>query len=437
MNDLYDATLSNGLRVLIWETHAAPVATFWVWYRVGSRNETTGSTGISHWVEHMLFKGTPSRPGGTLTRLVDRLGGRWNAFTWKDYTAYFEVLPAEHLETAVRLEADRMVNALFEPDVVASERTVIISEREGQENFAGYYLREEIDALAFKAHPYRHPVIGWKSDLRAITRDDLYNHYRTFYHPSNALVVAAGDIDTARTAALIGDAMGGLPAGPRVPEVRTGEPIQEGERRVVLRRPGGGAAYVGMAFHVPAASHADMPALMVLDGVLAGFSGPVPFDGGSGGRSSRLYRALVDGGLATDVGSGMAQSIDPTLFRVSATVRAGADISAVEAAILIELTRIGREPVTAQELARVKRQAQAQFVYMLDGASRRAVALGAVAVVDRPEALFALPAQIERVTAEDVTRVAHTYFGERTRTVGWYVPDDAALHGDASREVTE
>ena len=431
MDNLYDATLPNGLRVLIWEAHAAPVATFWVWYRVGSRNEGTGTTGISHWVEHMLFKGTPSRPSGTLTRMVDRLGGRWNAFTWKDYTAYFEVLPAEHIETAVRLEADRMVNALFEPDVVASERTVIISEREGQENFAGYYLREEIDALAFKAHPYRNPVIGWKSDLRAITRDDLYQHYRTYYHPSNALVIAAGDIDTDRTAALINDAFGALPAGQRAPEVRTGEPVQEGERRVVLRRPGGGAAYVGVAFHVPAAGHQDIPALMVLDGLLSGFNGPVPFDGGSGGRSSRLYRALVDGGLAADVGSGMAQSIDPTLFRVSATVRAGAEAAAVESAILNELTRIRQDPVTADELTRVKRQAQAQFVYMLDGASRRAVALGAVAIVDRPEGLFALPEQIERVTADDVTRVARTYLGERTRTVGWYLPDEAT-----SREVT-
>lgn len=431
MHDLYDATLPNGLRVLIWEAHAAPVATFWVWYRVGSRNEVTGTTGISHWVEHMLFKGTPSRPSGTLTRMVDRLGGRWNAFTWKDYTAYFELLPAEHLETAVRLEADRMVNALFEPDVVASERTVIISEREGQENFAGYYLREEIDALAFKAHSYRHPVIGWKSDLRAITRDDLYQYYRTYYHPSNALVIAAGDIDTGRTASLIGDALGGLPAGPRVPEVRTGEPAQEGERRVVLRRPGGGAAYVGIAFHVPAAGHQDIPALMVLDGLLSGFNGPVPFDGGSGGRSSRLYRALVDGGLATDVGSGMAQSIDPTLFRVSATVRAGAEAAAVESAILEELTRIRQDPASADELTRVKRQAQAQFVYMLDGASRRAVALGAVAIVDRPEALFALPEQIERVTADDVTRVARAYLGERTRTVGWYLPDEGT-----PREVT-
>jgi zinc protease len=179
-----------------------------------------------------------------------------------------------------------------------------------------------------------------------------------------------------------------------------------------------------LAFHVPAANHPDIPALMVLDGVLAGFSGPVPFDSGTGGRSSRLYRALVDTGLATDVGSGMAPSIDPTLFRVSATVRSGVTNAAVETALVVELARVAQDQVTEDELARVKRQAEAQFVYMLDGASRRAVALGAVATVDRPEALFALPGQIERVTADDVARVARAYLGERTRTVGWYVPDE-------------
>ncbi len=431
MHDVYDTTLPNGLRALIWESHAAPVATFWLWYRVGSRNETTGMTGISHWVEHMLFKGTPSRPSGSLTRLIDRLGGRWNAFTWKDYTAYFEVLPAEHIEVAVRLEADRMVNTVFDPDVVAGERTVIISEREGQENFPVYNLREELDALAFKAHPYRHPVIGWKSDLRAITRDDLYHHYRTYYHPSNAIAIVAGDVDTGCMTALLADALGNLPAGAPAPGVRTDEPLQEGERRVVLRRPGGGAAYVGMAFHVPAAGHPDVAALLVLDGILSGFKGPAPFDGGSGGRSSRLYRGLVDTGLATEAGSGFAPSIDPTLFRISATVRSGVEIAAVEAAALAEIARLQQEPVPAAELERVKRQARAQFVYLLDGVSRRAVALGALAIVDRPETLFALAERLERVTADDVAGMARTYLVEQTRTVGWYLPQNGAR-----REVT-
>src|SRR3972149_5214765 len=178
--------LDNGLRVLLLESHSAPVATFWVWYGVGSRNEIPGWTGISHWVEHMLFKGTPTYPKGVLTRAIERLGGRWNAFTSWDVTAYHEVLPAEHLPFVIGLEADRMRHTLFEPEEVESERTVIISEREGAENFPTSHLSEEVNALAFKVHSYRHPVIGWKSDLRRVTRDDLYPPYPTHYHPRNA-----------------------------------------------------------------------------------------------------------------------------------------------------------------------------------------------------------------------------------------------------------
>jgi len=426
MRDVVAGTLPNGLRVLVQEVRTAPVATCWVWYRVGSRNETPGRTGISHWVEHMLFKGTPTHPGSTLTRLIDRLGGRWNAFTWKDYTAYFEVLPAAHIETALRLEADRMTNTVFDPDVVAAERTVIIAEREGQENLPAYTLREEVEALAFTVHPYRQPVIGWKTDLLAITRDDLYAHYRTYYHPGNALVVVAGDVDAARAQAMIAEAFGGLPAGPLPPPVRVAEPVQEGERRVVLRRPGGATAYVQLAFHVPAATHPDLPALLVLDGILSGFKSAVPFDGNAGGRSSRLYRALVDRGLATEVSSGLVPSIDPTLLRIGATVRAGVDPAAVEAAIDAELCRLQDTPPGADELARVRRQAQGQFVYLQDGVVRRALALGAYATVDRPERLTEVAEGVAAVTGDDVARVARTYLAPPRRTVGWYLPDVGA-----------
>lgn len=423
MQDVVTSRLPNGLTVLLQETHAAPVATFWVWYRVGSRHERPGLTGISHWVEHMLFKGTPSHPAGTLTRLINRLGGRWNAFTWKDYTAYFEVLPAEHLRVAIELEADRMVNTRFEADVVAGERTVIISEREGQENFPTTYLREEVDALAFKTHPYRQPVIGWKADLRAITRDDLYRHYRTFYHPSNAIAIAVGDFEAERVAALIAEAFGPIPAGDAPPVVRAVEPEQEGERRVVVRRPGGATAYLQIAYHTPAAAHPDLPALLITDGILSGFKGPSPLDGSGGGRSNRLYRALVDAGLATEAGSGLVPSADPSLLRISATVRAGVEIQAVEAAVDAEIRRLRDEPVADDELARVARQARAQFVYLRDGVFRRAMALGAFAAVDRPETLFALADGVQRVSADDVSRVARTYLTDRRRTVGWYLPE--------------
>jgi zinc protease len=431
MRDLHVSTLPNGLRLMVLESHAAPVATFWVWYRVGSRNEPVGCTGISHWVEHLLFKGTPSHQGGTLTRLIDRLGGRWNAFTWKDYTAYYELMPAAHLDVAIRLEADRMQNTIFDPDVIASERTVIISEREGAENYPSYYLREEVDALAFKAHPYRQPVIGWKDDLRVISRDDLYGHYRAYYHPSNAVAIAVGDVGARAVTAQIADAFGPIPAGPAPPAVRSIEPEQSGERRVVLRRPGGATAYLHMAYHVPAASHPDLPALLVLDGVLSGFSGPAPFDGGGGGRSSRLYRALVDGGLAADVGSGLVPSIDPTVFRISATVRSGVDVANVEHVIDAEIARLHERPVDDAELASVKRQARSQFVYLNDGVSRRAVTLGAFATVASLQTLFGLAEAVEGVTALDVTRVAQAYLLQRSRTVGWFLPEQGADRREA------
>lgn len=422
---------SNGLTVLLREHHAAPVATFWVWYRVGSRNETPGLTGISHWVEHMLFKGTPAHPGKTLTRYIDRLGGRWNAFTWKDYTAYHEVLPAEHLGVAITLEADRMRHTIFDPAEVDSERTVIISEREGSENFPSYLLREEVDAAAFKAHSYRYPVIGWKDDLRAITRDDLFRHYRTYYHPTNAVVVAAGAFDAGATLELVRRAFEDIPPGPPVPVIPGREPAQEGERRVVLQRAGGATAYLHLGYHVPEGAHPDLAALLLADGLLSGFKSIVPFDGGGGGRSSRLYRALVETGLATDASSSFLPGIDPALFRITATARAGVDVAAIEARAVDELRRLSREPVGLAELAKVKKQAKAQVVFSRDGVYRTALALGAFTIIDGPEAFDELQQRIDEVTPDDITRVAATYFEDKNRTTGIYLPESGAAAGAA------
>src|SRR5256712_176082 len=426
MSTMRIETLDNGLVVLLQEQHTVPVATFGVWYRVGSRNEIPGLTGISHWVEHMLFKGTPTHPKGMLTRHIDRLGGRWNAFTWKDYTAYHEVLPAEHLGVAIRLEADRMANTIMEPSEVESERTVIISEREGSENYPSYLLREEVDSAAHKVHPYRIPVIGWKDDLRAMARDDLYQHYQTFYHPNNAVAVAVGPFDANSMVEPIRQAFADVPAGPIPPKVRLREPQQEGERRVVLRRSGGATAYLHVAFHVPAASHPDLAALLVADGLLSGFKSFVPFDQGGGGRSSRLYRALVDGGLASDASSVLTPSTDPTVFRVMATARAGVDTAALERRTLDEVARLAHEAAGTLELEKVKEQAKAQFVFSRDGVFRTAMGLGAFTLVDGPEAFASLLTRIDLVSSDDVLRVAGTYFTEKNRTVGWYLPEMGA-----------
>jgi len=431
MSTMRIETLDNGLVVLLQEQHTVPVATFWVWYRVGSRNEIPGLTGISHWVEHMLFKGTPTHPKGMLTRHIDRLGGRWNAFTWKDYTAYHEVLPAEHLGVAIRLEADRMANTIMEPSEVESERTVIISEREGSENYPSYLLREEVDSAAHKVHPYRIPVIGWKDDLRGMARDDLYQYYRTYYHPNNAVAVAVGPFDANSMVDPIRRAFADVPAGPTPPKVRVREPQQEGERRVVLRRPGGATAYLHIAFHVPAASHPDLAALLVADGLLSGFKSFVPFDQGGGGRSSRLYRALVDGGLASDASSVLTPSTDPTVFRVMATARAGVETAALERRTSDEVARLAHEAAGTLELEKVKKQAKAQFVFSRDGVFRTAMGLGAFTIVDGPEAFASLLTRIDLVSSDDVLRVADTYLTEKNRTVGWYLPEMGATTATA------
>ena len=187
--------LDNGLTVLIREMHHAPVASLWLWFRVGSRNEIPGITGISHWVEHMMFKGTPNMPKGEMDRLISREGGYNNAMTWIDWTTYYETLPAKRIDLALEIEADRMNNALFAPQEVKAERKVIISERQGAENEPGFRLAEAVQAAAFRVHPYHHMVIGDMCDLTTLTRDDLYNHYRRYYAPNNAILVLAGDVD--------------------------------------------------------------------------------------------------------------------------------------------------------------------------------------------------------------------------------------------------
>jgi zinc protease len=418
------AVLPNGLVVLLREVHTAPVATFWAWYRVGSRNEVPGITGISHWVEHMLFKGTPTLGKGEFSRLVNRHGGTWNGFTWKDFTAYFETLPAAHIGLGLRIESDRMVNTLFEPHEVESERTVIISEREGAENNPDYALNEEVEAAAYRVHPYRHPVIGYKSDLWAITRDDLVRHYGTYYTPNNAVVVAVGDFDSALLLEEIRRAFEPIPPGPPPPPVRSVEPPQEGERRVTLRRPGGAVPVVQMAFHAPAVSHADFFPLLLLDGVLSGFKGAGVFGGEAiGARSSRLYRALVEQQLAVDTGSAFRPSLDPTLFEIAATLRPGVATERVEAAILAELRRAGEEPVGHEELEKVRKQARAQWMYAADGVSQQAVLLGSTEIIADTEFLARFWDRVTAVTPEAIQEVAARTFDDRNRTVGWYIPD--------------
>jgi len=423
--NLTRATLPNGMQVILRENHAAPVASFWVFYRVGSRNERPGQTGISHWVEHMLFKGTERFPRGEFDKAVSRAGGIFNGMTAQDWTTYFETFPADRIALALQVESDRMANALFDPAETESERTVIISEREGSENSYAYLLAEEVQATAFQAHSYRHPIIGWKEDLLALTRDELHAHYRQWYTPANALAVAVGDFDTQQMLDAIGAAFGGLESEPPPMPVRISEPEQHAERRVLLRG-NDPTAYLTLAFHAPAASHADFFPLIVMDAVLSGAKGLGMMGGGGNNRSNRLYRNLVETGIVVDVGSAYRPSIDPDLFSFFATLAPESTHEEVEAALWAEIEKIQQEGVTEQELAKAIKQTRAQFAYSSESVTYQAYWLGFAEVVTSLEWLGGWEDQLTRVTSADVQRVAQTWFARDKQTVGWYLPNEDA-----------
>lgn len=419
---LTKTTLNNGLQVILKESHVAPVASFWIYYRVGSRNELPGVTGVSHWVEHMLFKGTEQFPRGEFDKAVSRAGGIFNGMTSQDWTTYFETFPSERIELALQVESDRMANSIFDPEETESERSVIISEREGSENNYFYLLNEEVQASAFRAHSYHHPIIGWKSDLLTMDRADLYGHYRTFYTPNNAIAVAVGDFDTQEMLAQIEHYFGALPAGPAVPRVRVQEPEQQAEHRVILRG-NDVTSYLIMAFHAPEATHPDFFPLIVMDAVLSGAKGMGLFGGGGNNRSNRLYKALVDTQLAVDISSSYRPTIDPDLFSFYATLAQGVEHQRIEEAIWGEIAKIQQEGVTANELTKAIKQTKAQFAYSSESVTYQAYWLGFSEVIASTEWLDDWLEKLTAVTAEDVQRVAQAYFAQNNQTIGWYVPE--------------
>lgn len=419
---LQAAILDNGLQVLTREVHSAPVASFWIWYRVGSRNERPGLTGLSHWVEHMLFKGTTTHPRGDFDRMVQREGGNFNGMTWLDWTTYYETLPSERIELALQIEADRMVHSLFDFAETESERTVIISEREGNENRPTYLLFEQVQAHSFLAHPYRHMVIGWKEDLRTISRDELYAHYRAYYTPNNAILVVVGDFETTAMMDNIAAAFGSIPRGPSTAPVQLQDPPPRGERRISLSGPSG-AAYLALSYVVPGARHADFFPLAVLDAVLGGAKGMPPFGGAPLGRSARLYRSLVSTGLAVACSSSMSATLDPYLFTISATIHPQRTLAEVEVAILDQISRLQTTVIDESELRKAINGAKAQFIYGSESVTNQALWLGFSEVVASTGWLAGFLGNLAAVTADDVQRVALTYFTARNRVVGWYAPD--------------
>ena len=399
----------NGLVLLCKEVHAAPVVSVWMYYRVGSRNEVQGQLGISHQVEHMMFKGTEKLGPGDIDRLFSERGGVNNAMTTQDFTAYNETLPSSALPVALRVEADRMRHSAMDPDQLTHERTVVLSELEGDENSPAFKLDAAVTEAAFEANPYRNPVGGYLYDVHRFTDKQVRDYYLSHYAPNNCTIVVVGDFVTS----VLKKVVGGYFATDHPIQVETHlitqERPQNGERRVNVEGVGD-TGYVEIAYHVPETGARDHYVMDVISTVLGS------------GRSSRLYRALVEKGLATEVSAGDPDMKDPFLMEITATVAAGHTQVQVEQAIESELDALTTNPVSADELKKTINQVKASFVYRDDSVTSQASDLGFYASILDYRYLDTYLDRISALTTEDVQRVAAQYFTRENRTVGWFIP---------------
>ncbi len=404
---------ANDLRVLVLPQDGVPVTSFMVTYHVGSRNERAGHTGATHMLEHLMFKGTDAhhrRHGTSIMETLERLGAQLNASTWFDRTNYYEMLPTQHLETAVEVEADRMRGALLDPDDVEAERSVILNEYDRAQNDPVSRLFDEVWAAAFVAHPYHHPTIGWRSDIETISPDGLRHYYDTFYYPNNATVSVIGNVEPDDALAMVADHFGSIePAAHDIPQVTTREPEQTGKRRVRVEQDGQLGAVLS-AYKSPAATHADSEALDLLARILAS------------GKGSRLYRRCTDQGLTSDVFGLNFRLRDPGLFSVFAYLAPERTHEEVEAALREVIAEIQENGVTEEEVERARQQLTAQTAFNRDGPMKIASQLNeAIAAGDWTLYTRYLD-RLGDVTAADVQRAARTYLRDGRNTVGWYVP---------------
>jgi len=403
-----EKTLPNGLKVLVLEDHKAPVAVMQVWYRVGARNETPGHTGLSHLLEHLMFKGTDKVGPEEYSRIVQKNGGNENAFTSQDVTVYFASLASDRLPVVIELEGDRMQNLRLTKDLFEPERAVVAEERRLRtEDNPSSALFETVGAVAYVAHPYGWPVIGWMSDIQNATVEEALAYYKLNYTPSNAFIVVAGDVKADDVFQKVEQAFGSIPAEPAPPPMRSVEPEQKGERRVTLRKEAE-MPMIGIAYHVPNASSPDSAALEVLAAVLGD------------GESSRLYRDLVyKKQVARSAGTSYdRESKDPGLFVVYGQPLPGKKVTDLEKELLAEIEAVKTKPVDARELEKVKNSTEADFVFAQDSPFYQAMLLGQYETQgDWRKIDDYLPA-IRAVTAEDLQRVARTHLTTENRTVG-------------------
>lgn len=414
-SNITEVTLKNGMKVMLKEIHTAPIISSWLWYRVGSRDEPTGKTGISHWTEHMMFKGTKKFPANTLDKSISRDGGQWNASTSRDSTRYYETMPADKIDLALRIEADRIRNSIFNEKEVASERTVIISEREGSENEPSFLLGEAVQHAAFRVHSYHHEIIGDMADLHSITRDDLYSHYRTYYVPNNAVLALAGDFDSKTMQKRVRDLFERIPRGPVPPRLARPEPEQKGEIRLTVEGPGE-TTFTQVAYHCPNATHPDYFPLQVMESLLNGASG-------LSYKTARLYRALVDKEYAVDVSGWSESTIDPYLYRITITHRPDGKKVAESISVLDdEFKRLQDSPVSEDEIRRAVKQARAVFAYGSENITHQAFWMGYTSMFSDYRWYTTYLNKLAKVTPQDIQRVAQTYFHPGNRVIGTYIP---------------
>jgi zinc protease len=406
--------------VLVVPDHSAPVVTFQVTYRVGSRNEVTGTTGATHILEHLMFKGSDNfndPKGNSVKQYLEKVGGQFNASTSVDRTNYFATIGRENLEGYIAIEADRMRHLWLHEADRQAEMTVVRNEYERGKNDPDNVLVEEVTAAAFVALPYHHPTIGWRSDIEHVPISKLHDFYDTFYWPNNATVTVVGDVDPAAALGLVKKYYGSYPRSPQpIPTIYTEEPEQSGPRRVIVKRPGE-LGTVLIAHKVPNGRNADQPALEMLDAIL------------SSGKNARLYRALVDKGLALNAGAGTDLHRDLSLHTIYASLAPNAGHEQVEEALLAEIERIKTGGVTPAEIARVKQQYVAADAYKRDGTAAVASELNEWIAVGDWTLYVTFPQRVQQVTPADVQRVAKEYLNEDQSTTGWFIPIPSAEKG--------
>ncbi len=407
--DVKSFTLDNGMKIMVLEDHSIPNANMYIFWKVGSRNEYPGITGLSHFFEHMMFNGSKKYGPKQFDRTMEAAGGANNAYTSENLTVYTDWFPAEQLELMFDLEADRIQHLNIDPDMVESERRVVTSERStGLENSNFRTIWEEVKGSAFRAHPYSWPVIGHESDIQKWSLKDLQDYHKTYYAPNNAVVVIAGDVTVANVKKLAKEYFETIPAQEPPRDVRTVEPVQKGERRVYVHKQSVSSPTIMMAFHTPETTHEDYYALSILADVLAA------------GNSSRLIKSMVyEKQSASDVFTYFPESLDPNLFYIYAVAAKDATAETVEKDIIAELTRIKKDGITDKELQKIKNQKRVDFYRTMATINGKADTIGSYEIYfGGYEKLFSAPEAYDKVTVDDIKRVTSMYLKKANRTVG-------------------